>query len=103
MPAIKMISVETKKKKKKKTRKKKVSKKKMDSRVPCEEARRMGTLSSPTIMGKPWFTARTGVSASLPTKMRIITKKKKSALIITPLISSKSGSRLKNNQGVLKS
>jgi hypothetical protein len=32
----------------------------------------MGTLSSPTIMGKPWFTALTGVSASLQTSMSMI-------------------------------
>jgi hypothetical protein len=37
----------------------------------------MGTLSSPTIMGKPWFTALIGVSASLPTSTSIIMKQKK--------------------------
>ena len=34
--------------------------------LPCEEASLMGTLSKPTIMGKPWFTARrSGESRSL--------------------------------------
>ena len=33
--------------------------------IPWDEARRMGTLSSPTIMGKPWFIGRSGESGSL--------------------------------------